>query len=47
MRASVNRQGDGDSTLRSWMSRHYIYYDDITDTYCKTDRYKQNHSRKL
>ena len=46
MRTSINRRGDGDATLRSWINRHYIYYDEVTDSYCKTAQYKQNHSSK-
>ena len=44
MRQSQGKAGDGDSTLRSWQSRGYIAYDEVSGRYCKTDTYKQKYS---
>ncbi len=41
MRQQQGRQGNGRTTLRSWLHRGYIVFDDVTDRYCKTDTYKQ------
>ena len=35
--------GDGESTLRSWMHRNYVYFDDINRSFCKTDEYIQKY----
>ena len=40
MRASQGRQGDNVSTLRTWVNRGYIAYDESTGRYCKTPKYK-------
>ncbi len=45
MRASHGKQGDGDSTLRSWVKRGYIVPDDINGGYCKTEEYKLKYGR--
>ena len=39
MRQMRGKLGDGESTLRSWISRGYIFYDDVTGDYCKTEGY--------
>jgi hypothetical protein len=41
MRASQGRKGDGDSTLRTWMARDYIFFDEVSNCYCKTEQYKR------
>ena len=41
MRRSQGRSGDGDSTLRTWMTRNYIFYDEVTGKYVKTEEYKK------
>ena len=41
MRQSQGRTGDGDSTLRSWQSRGYIVFDEVSGRYCKTEEYKK------
>jgi hypothetical protein len=41
MRQQQGKNGDGDSTLRSWQSRGYIVYDEVSDRYCKTEEYKR------
>ena len=40
MRQQQRRSGDGESTLRSWQSRGYIVYDEVSGRYCKTEEYK-------
>jgi hypothetical protein len=40
MRGSLGRKGDGESTLRTWATRKYIVYDEISGRYCKTESYK-------
>jgi hypothetical protein len=41
MRQQQGKTGDGDSTLRSWQSRGYIVFDEVSGRYCKTENYKQ------
>jgi hypothetical protein len=41
MRQQQGKTGNGDSTLRCWLSRGYIAYDEVTGRYCKTEVYKQ------
>ena len=41
MRRGQGRSGDGDSTLRTWMTRGYIAIDESTGNYCKTEEYKK------
>jgi hypothetical protein len=40
MRQSQGKSGDGDSTLRSWVKREHIVYDEVSGRYCKTEQYK-------
>ena len=40
MRQSEGREGDGGSTLRSWVKREHIVYDEVSGRYCKTEQYK-------
>ncbi|MBR1668822.1 MAG: hypothetical protein IJ693_11185 [Bacteroidaceae bacterium] len=47
MRRSQGRTGDGGSTLRTWTSRGYIAYDEVTGGYCKTAEYKQKYGGKV
>ena len=44
MRKSQGRTGDGDSTLRVWMKRGYIVYDEASGHYIKTEAYKRKFS---
>ena len=44
MRQQQGKSGDGESTLRSWQSRGYIVYDEVSGHYCKTEAYKQKYS---
>ena len=41
MRQQQGKTGDGDSTLRTWASRNYIFYDELSGRYCKTEEYKK------
>ena len=43
MRQQQGKLGDGESTLRSWQSRGYIVYDEVSGHYCKTEAYKQKY----
>ena len=47
MRQQQGKSGSGDATLRSWQSRGYIAYDDVTGRYCKTETYKQKFGGKV
>ena len=44
MRQSQGRSGDGESTLRVWINRGHIIFDDVTGQYCKTESYKNKFS---
>ena len=43
MRQQQGKAGNGDSTLRTWTSREYIVYDEVSGHYCKTASYKQKY----
>ena len=43
MRQQQGKTGSGDGTLRSWQSRGYIAYDEVTGRYCKTEEYKKKY----
>ena len=47
MRKSQGRNGDGESTLRTWASRNYIAFDEVSGRYCKTEAYKQKYGGKI
>ena len=47
MRISQGRSADGDATLRKWVSRGYIDFDDTVGRYCKTAKYKNKISGHL
>ena len=44
MRQQQGKTGSGDGTLRSWQSRGYIAYDEVTGHYVKTEEYKKKYS---
>ena len=44
MRQQQSKTGSGDATLRSWQSRGYIVYDEVSGRYCKTEEYKRKFS---
>ena len=45
MRQSQGRTGDGESTLRSWVNRQHVVFDEVSGRYCKTEDYKQKYSK--
>ena len=45
MRQSQGREGDGESTLRTWATRGHIVYDEVSKNYCKTEQYKLKYGR--
>ena len=47
MRQSQGKTGDGENTLRTWMNRGYIVYDEVSGHYCKTEAYKKKYGNKL
>ena len=44
MRQQQGKSGSGDGTLRSWQSRGYIVYDEVSGRYVKTEEYKKKFS---
>ena len=46
MRQQQGKSGDGDSTLRSWMTREHIIYDEVSGRYCKTEKYKMKYGNR-
>jgi hypothetical protein len=46
MRVNQGKTGSGDSTLRTWASRGYILFDEVTGSYSKSDVYKRKFSTK-
>ncbi len=46
MRQQQGKSGSGDGTLRSWQSRGYIVYDEVSGRYVKTELYKQKFGLK-
>ena len=46
MRQNQGRTGDGGSTLRSWVNRGHIAFDEVSGRYCKTESYKSKYGRK-
>ena len=44
MRQQQGKSGNGDGTLRSWQSRGYIVYDEVSGRYVKTEEYKRKFS---
>ena len=43
MRQNQGKSGDGEGTLRTWTNRGYIFYDETSGRYCKTEEYKQKY----
>ena len=46
MRKLNGKQGTGDSTLRSWITRGHVALDDVTGRYCKTQEYKKKYGNR-
>jgi hypothetical protein len=47
MRQSQGKAGDGESTLRSWINRGHITYDEVNGHYCKTEAYKRKFGKEI
>ncbi len=47
MRQQQGKTGSGDGTLRSWLSRGYIAFDEASGRYVKTESYKLKYGRKV
>ena len=47
MRQQQGKTGSGDVTLRSWQSRGYIVYDQVSGRFCKTETYKKKFGGKV
>jgi hypothetical protein len=47
MRQSQGKTGDGENTLRTWMNRGYIVYDEVSGHYLKTETYKKKYGKNL
>ena len=47
MRQSQGETGDGENTLRTWMNRGYIVYDEVSGHYLKTETYKKKYGKNL
>ena len=47
MRQQQGKSGSGDGTLRSWQSRGYIIFDEVSGRYCKTEEYKHKFGGKV
>ena len=45
MRQQQGKDGDGESTLRSWQSRGHIVYDEVSGRLCKTEEYKRKYRK--
>jgi len=41
MRQRQGKHGDGNSTLRCWQARGYIFLDEVTNRYVKSPEYKE------
>ena len=46
MRQVQGREGDGESTLRVWVNRGHIMYDEVGRCYIKTEEYKMKYGNK-
>ena len=47
MRRQQGKTDSGDGTLRSWLKRGHIAYDEVSGRYCKTTSYKQKYAKKV
>ncbi len=47
MRQQQGKTGSGDGTLRSWQSRGYIVYDEVSGRFGKTETYKKKFGGKV
>jgi hypothetical protein len=46
MRQQQGKNGDGESTLRSWQSRGHIAYDEVSGRFVKTEKYKMKYGNR-
>jgi hypothetical protein len=46
VRQQQGKAGSGDGTLRSWQSRGYIAYDEVSGRYVKSKEYKQKYGAR-
>ena len=46
MRQQQGRDGDGEATLRQWVSRGHIVFDEVSGRYVKTEEYKRRFASK-
>ena len=46
MRQSQGKSGDGESTIRVWIKRGHIVFDEVNGHYCKTEEYKMKYGSK-
>ena len=47
MRQSQGKSGDGESTIRVWIKRGHIVFDEVSGHYCKTEEYKMKYGSKI
>ena len=47
MRQNQGRTGNSESTLRSWINRGHIVFDEVSGRYCKTEVYKHKFKGKI
>ena len=47
MRQSQGKSGDGESTIRVWINRGHIVFDEVSGRYCKTEAYKRKYGSKI
>ena len=47
MRQSQGKSGDGESTIRVWINRGHIVFDEVSGRYCKTEAYKSKYGSKI
>ncbi len=47
MRQSQGKSGDGESTIRVWIKRGHIVFDEVNGHYCKTEEYKGKYGSKI
>ena len=46
MRQAQGREGDGESTLRTWVNRGHIVFDEVLNGFVKTEEYKLKYGNK-
>ena len=46
MRQSQGKSGDGEATLRQWIKRGHVFFDEPNGHYCKTEEYKKKYGSR-